>query len=194
MIATLLETPLREENVLANGLADSLYEIINGEYVEKPSMSTIGSKVVTDVTIFLGTYVNQNKLGEVCTETLFRLSPNAKRSWRPDVAFIANERWAPDRSFPEGESWELVPDLTIEVNSPTNDADDILDRIEAYFAGGVRQVWIIYPRHFKVYVYDSPVSVRILQPPDELDGGTIIPGFRLSVARFFARVPKRQPV
>ena len=59
------------------------------------------------------------------------------------------------------------------------------DKLEEYFQVGVRQVWVVYPVHAKIYVYSSTTSVRILAPGDELDGGDVLPGFRLSVTDLF---------
>ena len=36
-----------------------------------------------------------------------------------------------------------------------------------------------------IYVYHSPTDVRVLQPGDELDGGAVLPGFRLPVKDLF---------
>ena len=57
--------------------------------------------------------------------------------------------------------------------------------MEEYFRAGVRLVWVIYPDLNQVYVYESPSKVRILHQSDELDGGTVLPGFRLKVAALF---------
>ena len=56
----------------------------------------------------------------------------------------------------------------------------------------VRQVWVIYPGTSKVYVYDSPTTVRILQLGDDLDGGTLLPGFRLPLAVLFGQEDEDQ--
>jgi hypothetical protein len=49
----------------------------------------------------------------------------------------------------------------------------------------VSVVWVIYPVTSKVYIYDSPTRVRILQLGDELDGGDVIPGFRVALSTLF---------
>ena len=46
-------------------------------------------------------------------------------------------------------------------------------------------VWVIYPVTSKIYVYDSPTRVRILQLGDELDGEEVIPGFRVPLSTLF---------
>jgi hypothetical protein len=46
-------------------------------------------------------------------------------------------------------------------------------------------VWVIYPKHQVIYFYESVKSIRVLDLPDTLDGGKILPDFRLSVAKLF---------
>jgi Uma2 family endonuclease len=86
----------------------------------------------------------------------------------------------------------VVPDLAIEVISLSNTADQVDEKIEDYFHSNVRQVWVIYPGTGKVYIYDSPTTVRILQVGDDLDGGTLLPGFRLPLAVLFGQEDEDQ--
>ncbi|HKM53458.1 MAG TPA: hypothetical protein VJY33_08605, partial [Isosphaeraceae bacterium] len=54
-----------------------------------------------------------------------------------------------------------------------------------YFRAGVKQVWVIYPVSRQVYVYTTLTTVQILTKPTELDGGDVVPGFRLSLTELF---------
>ena len=63
--------------------------------------------------------------------------------------------------------------------SKTNSADDVDDKIDKYFKAGVRRVWVVYPGTSKVYDYESPSKVRILQIGDHLESEFLLPGFRL---------------
>ncbi len=102
------------------------------------------------------------------------------------------ERWPLRRRVPRTEAWEVVPDLVIEVISQSNTADQVHEKIEDYFRSEVRQVWVIFPGTSKVYVYDSPTTVRILQIGDDLDGGSLLPGFRLPLAILFGQEDEDQ--
>ena len=46
---------------------------------------------------------------------------------------------------------------------------------------GVRLVWLIDPRARTVLVADSPALCRILREDETLDGGDVLPGFRVPV-------------
>ena len=78
-----------------------------------------------------------------------------------------------------------MPELAVEVVSPTNTADEIAEKLEEYFQVGVQRVWVVYPRQSKVYVYTSPAEVRVLVLGNELDGGDLLPGFRLPLTSLF---------
>ena len=56
-----------------------------------------------------------------------------------------------------------MPQIVVEVVSPADRAETILERTAEYFRAGTRLVWIVYPSHDQVYVYDARTRVRILQ-------------------------------
>jgi Uma2 family endonuclease len=128
-------------------------------------------------------------LGHPVTEMLFRLPLATARNRRPDGAFVTYGRWPKGRPVPTDNAWDVVPDLAVEVTSPTDLADEIMQKIVEYFQAGVRLVWLVYAQHQLVYVYDSPTRVRILTRDDELDGGPVLPDFRLPLAELFPESP-----
>jgi Uma2 family endonuclease len=79
----------------------------------------------------------------------------------------------------------MVPDLAIEVVSEIKSAYEVRKKIREYFAAGVSGVWIIYPDQAEVYVYASPTQIQVLKTGQELDGGDLLPGFRLPIAALF---------
>jgi Uma2 family endonuclease len=163
---------------------DGLYEVIDGRIVEK----TIGVYENWLAAVMFGVldrYTEANPVGRVVQEMIFDLRPQVNRERRPDVAFVSFERWERDRRIPRTRSWVVIPDLAVEIVSLTNTADNVAEKVQEYFQVGVRQVWVVYPRQAWVYVYTSTTSVRVLVPGDELDGGNVLPGLRLSVRDLF---------
>ncbi len=69
--------------------------------------------------------------------------------------------------------------------SPSNGANEIVEKIEDYFSAGVEHVWVVYPTVKKVYVYDAPASVQILTREQVLEGGNLLPGFTLNLTEVF---------
>ena len=79
----------------------------------------------------------------------------------------------------------MVPDLAVEVVSPTDRAEAGLDKVREYFEAGVQLVWVIYPKLRVVHVFESFTRIRVLTRADDLDGGALLPGFRLPLATLF---------
>jgi Uma2 family endonuclease len=161
------------------------YEVVGGQIVEKPAMGAFESLLASLLWRWMANHAHENQLGRVVCETLFLLDPALKLKRRPDLAFVSTQRWPLRRRVPRTETWEVVPDLAVEVVSLTNGAEQVASKIEEYFRAGVRQVWVVYPGISKVYLYDTPTSVRILQVGDDLDGGSVLPGFRLALEDLF---------
>jgi Uma2 family endonuclease len=170
--------------------SEGLYEIVNGERKEIPHMGALAGLFASVLSHYLGTFALERKLGLVAVEVLFRLKPDGSTR-RPDIAFVNFDRIAaPAELFNDPAVWEVVPNLAVEVVSPTITADEIQDKLQDYFASGVQLVWVAYPRHRRIYVYESATRNRILSENEELDGGTALPGFRLSIAALFAALTK----
>ena len=163
---------------------DGLYEVIDGRVVEKP-MGVYEVWLAGEVYDLVNRHVKDNSLGRVVQEMIFDLRPTVDRERRPDVAYISFERWARNRRVPQTRSWAVVPDLAIEIVSPTNTAYEVADKLEEYFRVGVRSVWVVYPPQSKVYAYTSPTEVRVLTVGDELDGGDVLPAFGIPVQKIF---------
>lgn len=164
---------------------DTLYEVVNGQRVEKPPMGFYECGIASILCYYLEHFARANQLGRARVETLFRLLSTGGADRRPDVAFVSFQRWAKDRKMPRANAWDVVPDLAIEVISRNNLAEEVVVKVHEYYRAGVQLVWVVFPVPGQVHVYESPTRVRILGRPDELDGGSVLPGFRLPVATLF---------
>jgi Uma2 family endonuclease len=166
---------------------ERLYEIVNGQRVELPPMSAYATWIASRLSHRLGPFADDRALGTVVTEMLFVLDRQQNLRRRPDVAFVSTKQWPLDRALPESGDWEIVPDLAVEVVSPTDEFSDVLAKVREYFGYGVRRVWVIVPEERQVYVYESPTQVRILAASDSLLGGDLFPDFALPLTSLFAR-------
>jgi Uma2 family endonuclease len=187
-----LEVKMASPNLIESpsgpGLAiadDALYEVVNGQRVEMPPMSIYASWIASQLHIDMGSFARAGRLGTVVAEALFILDAINDLRRRPDVAFVSFQTWPPDRLIPKEGDWEVIPDLAVEVSSPNDRLGDVLAKVYEYFAFGVRKVWLVVPTRQLVLVFDSPTQVRILTAADELDGGNLLPGFRLPVVGLF---------
>lgn len=177
---------------------EPLTEVINGEIVDMPPTSFHATKLATRLARKLGNFADDHGIGEVVVETLFHipLDVDPGRNRRPDVAFVSFKIWPRDR--PESireNAWDVVPDLAIEVVSPSDTAQGLLEKVGEFFRAGVRQVWVVYPHPGVVYVYDTVESVKPVGRAGVLDGGDILPGFHLPLAELFVfpTIHEREP-
>jgi len=116
---------------------------------------------------------------------LYLIDRTSNLQRRPAASFVSSQRWPRERRLPSDPAWDVIPDLAVEVTSTATTAETVLRIIAEYFRAGVRLVWVVYPTQIQVYVYVSPVSVRIVGLGDELDCGAVLPGFRLPLADLF---------
>ena len=103
---------------------------------------------------------------------------------------MSHARWSYNRRVPDVPVWDMVPDLAIEVISPRNSAFAVQRKVHDYFKAGVTCVWVVYPEQAEVYIYSTPKQVQVLGVGQELDGGDLLPGFRLPVAALFEDDPE----
>ncbi|MDR3635234.1 MAG: Uma2 family endonuclease [Isosphaeraceae bacterium] len=164
---------------------EPLYEVVDGEVVEKPAMGAYSTWLASIFHDALSPWVRERQLGRVVTEMLFRINRAKDLQRRPDVAFVSFERWPQHQPIPDEPAWDVVPDLAIEVVSRSNSAAEVQVKIRDYFKAGVRQVWVVYPTTREVYAFDSPTSVRILERANVLDGTPLLAGFLFPLASLF---------
>ena len=190
-VAALPKSKLAESVSVTNG--EALYEVIHGERVELPPMSIYSARLGTRFATRMDLFAEQNGLGTVVCEGLFILDAKLDLRRRPDVAFVSKERWPLNKPLPETGDWLLSPDLAVEVSSPNDLLQDFYEKLEAYFKYQVRQVWLVLPPEKAIFVYTSPTQSRKLTIDMELDGGDVLPGFRLSLAELFNQPTAHEP-
>ncbi|MFO0866846.1 MAG: Uma2 family endonuclease [Gemmataceae bacterium] len=163
-----------------------LFEVVNGQVVESAPMGAFETSIATILTGRLLAYVEQHQTGRVLAETLFSLQRDEKLKRRPDVAYVSYDRWPKSRRVPSIEGWDVVPDLAVEIVSPSNTANEILVKNGEYFDAGVRLIWVVYPEQERIFAFSSATEVKILTTNDTLEGGEVLPGLALSIASLFA--------
>ncbi len=85
----------------------------------------------------------------------------------------------------EDSYFERAPELAVEVGSPSDSAEDLEIKVDQYLGAGAKQVWVLYPKTRKLYVYGGRQSV-VLKGDDLLDGGGLLPGFSVKVSELFS--------
>jgi Uma2 family endonuclease len=165
------------------------YEVVNGERVETPRMGSYESVLANDLAYYINEhFARTGRLGHVVIELLFRIGVATNLQRRPDLAYVSYERWPRHKRPAPKDAWNVVPDLAVEVVIENNTANEIQAKIQDYFRCGVRLVWVVYPMQAQVYVYESPTQITVAERTDALDGGDVLPGFKLPLEAVFATV------
>jgi Uma2 family endonuclease len=160
------------------------YDLIRGELWKVPPASPEHGIRAGRVHGELYIFVKARDLGEVfAAESGFKLHVDPDSVLAPDVAFVRRER-LPGKGQRRG-FWTLVPDLVVEVMSPSDSAHYVAEKVEEYLEAGVPLVWVLNPRRETVTAYGPGSVARILRVGDVLDGGDVLPGFTLPVANIF---------
>jgi Uma2 family endonuclease len=158
-------------------------EVVNGVLIEMSPPNAIHGLLAIALGYFLFQYNQKNKLGKVTAETGYVLSkvPLIVRS--PYVAFISQARLEkPDLN----DYIPMCPDLAVEIVSPNDTATEVKDKIALYFQAGTRLIWVVYPNGKEIHVYDgNRANLSIVDINGILDGGTVLPGFSLSMRDLF---------
>lgn len=185
-MGTLMATPhakLLTADDLAQ-LADDgwRYDLIEGELFRMPPTGGDHGYVGSELHGHIWNHVRRHRLGKVYgAETGFYLARNPDTVIGPDVAFLRADR-APERNRGY---LELVPDLAVEVRSPTDRKAYVDGKVTRYMAASVPLLWYVDPRRQKVTIYRPDREPSTLGIGDELDGEDVLPGFCLPVADVF---------
>jgi Uma2 family endonuclease len=160
------------------------HELIKGELIAMTPAGFGHGAVVLKIAGPLWQHVESSKLGLVlAAETGFKLESDPDTVRAPDVAFVRRER-LPVGSLPAA-FWIGAPDLAVEVLSPDDRVFEVEQKIADWLSAGASVVWVVNPKSRTVVVHQADAKARTLTVHDTLDGGDVVPGFRLAVADIF---------
>ena len=159
-------------------------ELVQGELREMTPAGYRHGNVASRINTRLGNFVEEHGLGIVsAAETGFRISSDPDTVRAPDVAFVRRER-IEEVGEPEG-YWPGAPDLAVEVISPHDRYREVHEKVLDWLAAGTRMVILADPSSRTLTVYHASREVEILTEDDTLDGGDVVPGWRVKVSELF---------
>lgn len=100
-----------------------------------------------------------------------------------DIVYVSPEVLA--RQTDETTLIDGIPLLAVEILSPSDTIDEINEKIDAYLSAGVPLVWIIDPHRRTATIYRPQEPPRLVTEGEEISGGTVLPGFHVSLADLF---------
>jgi len=177
-----------EDDLLRSLDAESICELVDGVLVEK-AMGYYESVLAAVLIGYLRDFLKTHDLGIVAApDGRTRLLPGLVRA--PDVSFVSWSR-LPGRKLPRQRVPDLHPDLAVEVLSESNTPQEMGRKLKEYFRAGTRLVWITDPEARTVRVYTSPEQMTTKTERQDLDGGDVLPGFKLSIREWFTAAGER---
>ena len=166
-----------------------LCELVGGVLVERKRMSFREGVLATKLGAALYGHAADNDLGVVAgADAQVRFRVGLIRI--PDVCFVPWSR-IPGDEIPDEAVATIIPTLAVEVLSKSNSVREIGLKLADYFGNGVRLAWVIEPTLQTAKVYTSATRFKQLDPDGVLDGGRVLPGFKLSLAELFAVTKRR---
>jgi Uma2 family endonuclease len=157
------------------------YELVGGCPRER-TMSTRSSQVGARILRRIADLVEDTDSGITYPPDLgIRIFLDPKDVLKADVSFIRSSR-APKE---ETSYLEIAPDFLVEVNSPSDKAKDIREKVQLWLNAGVGTVWVVEPTAKEVTVCLRGETPIVFTAESEITVGEALPGFRCKVSEFF---------
>jgi Uma2 family endonuclease len=124
-------------------------ELINGELIMSPSPVPIHQIISGNLYDILKAYAK--KTGSIVFFAPMDLYINHKNVFQPDLIYISKER----KDIITNRGVEGIPDLIVEIISPSNVFTDRNRKKKTYQEIGVGEYWIIDPAHQTCEIYQK---------------------------------------
>ncbi len=193
-------TPATATAMTADGFLDWLvreeldgraYELVRGEVMEMPPPTRLHGLYCWLAIKVLTEYVTRRGAGHLLTNDagiLVGRDPDTLRG-ADVILFLRNP--AP-QDF-AGKYVTDVPDLVVEVISPSDRQMDVNLRVNQYLDRGIPLVWLIDPEERLVTVCRPREFPKALDETGELTGSGVLPDFACPVRALFAPTPTPTP-
>lgn len=161
-------------------------ELVRGEIVELNQPGFRHGKVCSRAVRLLGNFADERELGHVVsndTGIITETDPDTVRGG--DVWFISYQKLPKDAEEPSG-YLDVLPDIVIEVLSPSNTRSTVLTKLGEYLAAGVPVVCVLDPSNMSAHVYRPDQPDVVLKATEDLTFPDVLPGFCVKVREFFA--------
>jgi Uma2 family endonuclease len=183
-------TATEQDVIDADDHLDRLCELVDGVLVEK-AMGYREAMLANEIGRLLGNFVKPRRLGLVAgADGMMRLTRGLVRI--PDVSFVSWDQ-LPGGKVPSEPIPDLYPTLGVEVVSDSNRPRELARKRREYFAAGTRLVWQIDPATRTAEVFTGAEQSVTLGETAVLDGGEVLPGFKLPLSELFAELDQQPP-
>ena len=159
-------------------------ELIDGEVVLMSPGGFGRSACVGNIHFVIRSFIEGKSLGHVLTSELgLHVRRQPPRSRGADVAYISYNR-LPKENPPWG-FLTVPPELIVELSRDDITWQKVEEKIADYHAFGVDEVWYVDPEARTLRRFPRSGTPSVIHDGDFVDGGVILPGFRVPLTRFF---------
>ncbi len=162
------------------------FYLIDGELFEMSPVQRVHSRLASRIDRIIGMHVEERDLGEVHVELGFYPADDRSTLLAPDVAYVSHARLS---GQPEDGFLSTMPDLAIEIVSPSNSLRQIRRKAQIYLEYGASLVWIVRPAEKGVDVCraadSSRLDIEFVARDGLLSGEDVLPGFELELTQLF---------
>jgi Uma2 family endonuclease len=161
-------------------------ELVRGVLQVREPVGPAHGCTASEITRAIGNYLDTHPIGVTMVEAGYVTERGPDTVRGPDVSFMTYER----AKEVKGDGFaQIAPDLAIEVLSPSNTPREVDKKVAEYFTMGARLVWVADPKKRTVTVLAPEALAYVVAGDESLDGGDVLPGFRVEVKKLFGWPP-----
>jgi len=161
------------------------YEVIRGVLYVAPAPNYDHQLAHSQLFRALSNHIAENHLGVLLSTPFDVILPEGIATpVEPDLLFIKEE----NRPRRGDKNFQGVPDLLVEILSPSTRSYDRKTKLAAYRDAGVREFWLVDPQTLSVVIYGwKDGQFTELKRGGEGDevSSIVLPGFRVQVGQLF---------
>ncbi len=159
-------------------------ELIEGVLHETVSVGEEHGHIAGIFITFLNIHIRPKRLGRTGgTDVGVKIQRDPDTVREPDVYYVSAERLPLDVRV-QG-YLEVVPELVVEIVSPSDSDADVREKIAMWLELGVSMALEVRPASQTITVHRPGVPALTLTDDDVLDGGDVLPGFSLPLSEIF---------
>lgn len=182
-IAVVAKAPEYEPSTIEEFLAwrdeDVWAEWVDGKVIRMAAVTFGHQDIVCFLLALLRLHIEAHDLGWVTTAPYAIHLPSRQRVREPDLLFVSREHLVRRKEL----YLDGAADVVVEVVSPESRRRDRVEKVVDYETEGVREYWLIDPRHRRVELrrLDQDGHYRLIEPEDGFLVSEAITGFRLRI-------------
>ena len=159
------------------------HELIRGELLSMAPTGGVHGELLYTLVLLLASQQVHDYSRVFVGDTGFRIGQAEETVLAPDIAIVRTER------LPGAERISgfipVVPDLVVEILSPSDRIGRVNEKVALYLEGGVQLIWLVDPDRQTVTEHAPAKPVRLLQSGDVLTADELSPGLRIQVDEIF---------